>query len=51
MGSGKNGTAEFLSGIIGALPPLHELARNAGLDLPAYLASSSGRPRNPMATA
>ena len=36
-GSGKTGTAEFLSGIISALPPLHELARNAGLDLPTYL--------------
>lgn len=34
---GKTGTADFLSGIISALPPLHELARNAGLDLPAYL--------------
>lgn len=36
-GAGKTGTAEFLSGIISALPPLHELARNAGLDLPTYL--------------
>ena len=35
--SGKTGTADFLSGIISALPPLHELARNAGLDLPTYL--------------
>ena len=34
---GKTGTADFLSGLISALPPLHELARNAGLDLPAYL--------------
>ena len=34
---GKTGTADFLSGMIGALPPLHELARNAGLDLPTYL--------------
>ena len=34
---GKTGTADFLSGLIGALPPLHELARNAGLDLPTYL--------------
>lgn len=36
-GDGKTGTADFLSGLIGALPPLHELARNAGLDLPTYL--------------
>jgi flotillin len=35
--SGKTGTADFLSGIISALPPLHELARSAGLDLPTYL--------------
>ncbi|HMJ06732.1 MAG TPA: SPFH domain-containing protein [Chthoniobacterales bacterium] len=35
--SGKSSTAEFLSGLISALPPLHELARNAGLDLPTYL--------------
>ena len=34
---GKTGTADFLSGMISALPPLHELARNAGLDLPTYL--------------
>lgn len=34
---GKTGTADFLSGLVGALPPLHELARNAGLDLPTYL--------------
>ncbi len=34
---GKTGTADFMSGMISALPPLHELARNAGLDLPAYL--------------
>jgi flotillin len=34
---GKTGTADFLSGLIKALPPLHELARNAGLDLPTYL--------------
>jgi flotillin len=36
-GDGKTGTADFLSGLISALPPLHELARNAGLDLPTYL--------------
>jgi len=40
--SGKNdgqgtSTANFLSGIIKALPPLHEIAGMAGLDLPQYL--------------
>ena len=34
---GKTSTASFLSGMVNALPPLHELARNAGLDLPTYL--------------
>jgi flotillin len=34
---GKNSTASFASGLIGALPPLHELAKNAGLELPEYL--------------
>ncbi|CAN5460263.1 hypothetical protein BH18VER1_BH18VER1_10030 [soil metagenome] len=35
--NGKSGTADFISGLISALPPLHELARNAGLEMPAYL--------------
>ena len=35
--NGKSGTADFVSGLISALPPLHDLARNAGLDLPTYL--------------
>ena len=33
----KGGTAGFLSGLMGALPPMHELARQAGIDLPSYL--------------
>jgi flotillin len=37
-GNGKNGaTADFLAGLIGALPPLHELAEQAGIELPAAL--------------
>lgn len=35
--TGKTNTAGFLSGLIGALPPLHELARNVGIKLPEYL--------------
>ena len=35
--NGKGGTADFLSVMTSAFPPLHELARNAGLDLPTYL--------------
>lgn len=34
---GKNSTANFASGLVSALPPLHELAKNAGLELPEYL--------------
>jgi flotillin len=38
-GAGKNGntTANFLSGFIKSLPPLHDIAEMAGLDLPKYL--------------
>ncbi|HEX4665059.1 MAG TPA: hypothetical protein VH207_00560 [Chthoniobacterales bacterium] len=36
-GDDKSTTADFLSGMIKVLPPLHELARNAGLELPAHL--------------
>ncbi len=34
---GKGGTAGFLSGLVGAVPPLHELAKNVGVELPEYL--------------
>ncbi|MDY0004785.1 MAG: SPFH domain-containing protein [Polyangia bacterium] len=37
-GSGSGGsTAGFLKGLIGSLPPMHELARQAGIDLPGVL--------------
>lgn len=36
-GNGKGSTANFLSSMIGALPPLHELAEQAGVELPGYL--------------
>ena len=41
--SGQNGadgtgsTAGFLRSLIGSLPPMHDLARQAGVDLPGYL--------------
>jgi flotillin len=35
--NGKTRTADFLSGMAGAIPPLHEIARNAGIRLPEYL--------------
>ncbi|MFO7610272.1 MAG: SPFH domain-containing protein [Candidatus Krumholzibacteriia bacterium] len=34
---GKTSTADFLSGMVGALPPLHELTKNVGINLPEYL--------------
>jgi len=37
-GHGQNGaTADFLSGLIGSLPAMHELAKQAGIDLPSVL--------------
>lgn len=45
-GSGKNGektaTADFMSNMIKSLPPLHDVAKMAGLDLPEYLGSVKG---------
>ena len=34
---GKTATADFLSGMVKSLPPLHEVAGMAGVDLPQYL--------------
>jgi flotillin len=36
-GDGKTSTADFLSGLVGSLPPLHELTKNVGIELPQYL--------------
>ncbi|MEM0913280.1 MAG: SPFH domain-containing protein [Planctomycetota bacterium] len=36
-GDGQGSTAGFLRGLIGALPPVHELAEQAGIDLPDVL--------------
>lgn len=48
---GKNSTAAFLSGLAGSLPPIHELARNAGIELPQVLGrtrtSGGGNSREP----
>lgn len=35
--AGRNATSDFLSGLIGALPRLHELAQQAGIELPSAL--------------
>ncbi|MFM2196807.1 MAG: hypothetical protein RLZZ505_239 [Verrucomicrobiota bacterium] len=39
---GKTSTANFLSGMAGAVPPLHEIARNVGVELPQYLGKLDG---------
>jgi len=36
-GGGNGATADFLSGLIGALPAVHELAEQAGIELPPAL--------------
>lgn len=36
-GAGKGSTAGFLSSLIGSLPPVHELAEQAGVELPGFL--------------
>lgn len=45
-GGGKDGsaTAQFLSGLIKSLPPLHEVAGVAGLELPKYLGQVAPEP-------
>jgi flotillin len=34
---GKNATADFLSGMVGAIPPLHEITKNVSVRLPEFL--------------
>jgi len=38
-GGGKGATADFLSGLIGSLPQIHELADQAGIQLPSAFGS------------
>ncbi len=51
---GMNGaTADFLSGLIGSLPPVHELAKQAGIELPGALGKvaeqDDDEPKRPVA--
>ena len=41
---GKNDTANFVSGLAGALPPLHQLTRNVGIELPEFLGKLTNNP-------
>ena len=38
-GSSTGTTANFMRGLIGSLPPMHELAKQVGVELPGYLGS------------
>jgi flotillin len=38
-GKGASSTADFASNLIKSIPPLHEVAKMAGVDLPEYLGS------------
>ena len=40
--NGKTATADFVSGLVGSLPPLHELTKNVGIKLPEYLGAREG---------
>jgi len=44
-GKGGGSTANFLSGMIGALPPVHELAQQAGVELPGFLGKIAEAPK------
>ncbi len=41
-GTTRSATAGFLSGLIGSLPQIHELAEQAGVDLPSALGKVKG---------
>ncbi|MDD3886269.1 MAG: SPFH domain-containing protein [Victivallaceae bacterium] len=49
---GKTTTSNFLSGLLQSLPPLHDVAGMAGLDMPAYLGKmkQDAVPENPANT-
>jgi flotillin len=40
---GKTSTANFISGLYQSVPPLNEVFKMAGLELPAYLGSEAGK--------
>jgi flotillin len=41
---GRGATADFLAGLVGSLPRLHELAQQAGIELPPLLGKVSEQP-------
>jgi len=46
-GEGGNSAANFMSGMVKSLPPLHDVAQMAGVDLPQFLGGISQPPTNP----
>lgn len=44
---GKTATSSFLSGLVGSLPPLHDVTKNVGVKLPEYFGKLSGTPPTP----
>ena len=49
--NGRNTTSDFLSGLVGSLPRLHELARQAGIELPPALGRVHTTTSGPSSTA
>lgn len=47
MQGGKPATANFLSGMLGAVPPLQEMFKMAGMELPSYLGTEKGEAAPP----
>jgi flotillin len=45
---GKNSTASFVSGLARSIPPLHEIAANAGVKLPEYLGKMAAPSQKPL---
>jgi flotillin len=43
---GKNDTAGFVSGLVGSLPPLHQLTKNVGIELPEFLGKLADGPKD-----
>lgn len=46
-GSGRNTTSDFLAGMVNSLPRLHELAQQAGIELPAALGKVARNTESP----
>lgn len=46
-GSGRNSTSDFLAGMVNILPRLHELAQQAGIELPTALGRIAGQHPKP----